>query len=204
METRTSESSPIRVAKVVPPNRAGGWVGITIAPGKKTPGLYNFWNRDLDTDLDRLKKLGVNTITPFLEDGELERLRIPGLVEAAKARGMRVRRFPFHDMGIPENIDDAVLFVRTVVQQFQKGERVLMHCNGGLGRAGTMAACVRLALGLDSGPEEAIATIRRLRGPRAIETREQERFVARFQKIWRNRMKCSDDNSLCNISNDSQ
>jgi ADP-ribosyl-[dinitrogen reductase] hydrolase len=184
METKTSESSPIQVVKVVPSNRSSGWVGITFAPGKKTRGTHNFWNRDLDTDLDRLKKLGVTTLTPFLENDELERLQIPDLVEAAQTRGMCVRRFPFHDVGVPEKIEDAVRFIREVARLFQKGERVLMHCNGGLGRAGTMAACVRLALGLDAGPNEAIAMVRRLRSRRAIETKEQEGFVARFQKVW--------------------
>ena len=128
--------------------------------GKKTQGTFIVWNRDLDADLDRLKSLGVTTLTPFLENDELERLQIPDLVEAAQARGMRVRRFPFHDVGIPENMEDAVRFVCEVIQLFQKGERILMHCNGGLGRAGTMAACVRLALGLDTGPCDAIATVR--------------------------------------------
>jgi len=44
-----------------------------------------------------------------------------------------------------------------VIERFYEGERLLMHCNGGLGRAGTMAACVRMALGLDANPEAAIA-----------------------------------------------
>ena len=47
-----------------------------------------------------------------------------------------------------------------------------------------MAACVRMALKLDSDPEAAIASVRKLRGERAIETREQEQFVARFRTQW--------------------
>ena len=71
-----------------------------------------------------------------------------------------------------------------VIQGFQGGGRVLIHCNGGLGRAGTMAACVRMALKLDDDPEAAIASVRKLRGERATETREQEDFVARFRTQW--------------------
>jgi ADP-ribosyl-[dinitrogen reductase] hydrolase len=54
------------------------------------------------------------------------------------------------------------------------GHDVLVHCRGGLGRAGTIAARLLVELGMD--PAEAIARVRAVR-PGAIETREQERFV---------------------------
>ena len=77
-----------------------------------------------------------------------------------------------------------VQFVRDAIQCCEEGGWVLMHCNGGLGRAGTMAACVRMALKLDADPESAIASVRVLRGWRAIETFEQEQFVGRFRTQW--------------------
>jgi protein-tyrosine phosphatase len=184
MDTKTSETSPIFVVGMVPPGEQGGWVAITIAPGKKTTGSFVRWERDLEMDLDRLKVLGVTTIIPFLEDDELQGLGIPNLVAAAESRGLAVRRFPFHDVGVPEDMDQAVGFIQEVIDLFDKGERVLMHCNGGLGRAGTMAACLRLALDIDETPELAIESVRNLRSYRAIETREQERFVDRFFSAW--------------------
>ncbi len=101
MNTKTSETNPIYVVGMVPPGEQGGWVAIAIAPGKKTRGTFVRWERDLDLDLDRLKVLGVTTLVPFLEDDELQGLNIPNLVEAAEARGLSVRRFPFHDVGVP-------------------------------------------------------------------------------------------------------
>ena len=184
MKTQNSQTSPIRVVKIVPANEVGGWVAISLAPGKKTLGNFVHWDRDLATDLDRLKELGVTTLVPFLTDEELKCLKIPKLVEAAVERGFVVLRFPFRDGGIPANMPEAVQFVRDVIQCHEEGERVLMHCNGGLGRAGTMAACVRMALKLDADPESAIASVRVLRGWRAIETFEQEQFVGRFRTQW--------------------
>jgi ADP-ribosyl-[dinitrogen reductase] hydrolase len=184
MKTKTSIDSPIFIVEVVPPNDKGGWIAITIAPGKKTRGTFVQWDRDLDTDLDRLKELGVTTLTPFIEDDEMKRLKIPNLVEATKARGIDVVRFPFHDVGIPDDMDATITFIDDVITRFTTGERILMHCNGGLGRAGTIAVCVRLALGLDTDPDQAITMIRKLRSHRAIETKEQERFVGRFQIAW--------------------
>ena len=184
MKTENSQSSPIRVIKIVPANEAGGWVAISLAPGKKTLGTYVHWDRDLRTDLNRLKELGVTTFVPLLTEDDLNRLKIPNLIEAVRERGLAVLRFPFRDGGIPENMAEAVQFVKDVIERFHRGERLLMHCNGGLGRAGTMAACVRMALGLDVDSEAAIASVRGLRGWRAIETWEQEEFVASFWKSW--------------------
>ena len=188
MPTKTSISSPLMINQVVPPSattatdKGAGWVAITLAPGKKTQGANNYWDRDLDADLDRLVELGTTSLVPLLEDDELVRLKIPTLVESAKQRGLSVQRFPYHDGGIPEDIQETVEFVQGICKRFEAGEHIVMHCNGGLGRAGTMAACVRLALGLDISPEQAIASVRKARGPRAIENSVQENFVACFME----------------------
>jgi protein-tyrosine phosphatase len=49
---------------------------------------------------------------------------------------------------------------------------------GGLGRSGMIAACTLVDAGLS--PTAAIASVRAARGPRALETSEQEEFVSRF------------------------
>jgi ADP-ribosyl-[dinitrogen reductase] hydrolase len=51
---------------------------------------------------------------------------------------------------------------------------VLVHCRGGLGRAGTIAARLLVELGME--PIKAIASVRAVR-PGAIETTEQEKFI---------------------------
>ncbi len=181
MKTKTSITSPIGINKIASQSSGGcGWVAITLAPGKQTTGTYNYWDRDLDRDLDRLRELGTTTLIPFLEDDELRRLEIPNLIESAKSKGFTVGRFPFHDGGIPKDMDSTIEMVDDIISFLNDGERIVMHCNGGLGRAGTMAACVRLALGLDKTAKAAIASVRKIRSRRAIETRTQEDFIAKF------------------------
>lgn len=51
---------------------------------------------------------------------------------------------------------------------------MLVHCRGGLGRAGTIGARLLIELGME--PETAIRRVRAMR-PGAIETREQEKYV---------------------------
>ncbi len=186
MKTVSSKESPIYLVEVVPPNEAGGWVVITLAPGKKDTGKSGIiWRRDLGADLDRIKDQGITTLVPLLTDEELARLEIPDLVAEARARGLEVWRFPFHDAGIPASMEQALGFVRELCSRYAGGERLLVHCNGGLGRAGTIAACVRLALGLDGTPDQAVSAVRKARSPRAIENPEQEEFVREFHGAWK-------------------
>ena len=60
------------------------------------------------------------------------------------------------------------------------GEDVLVHCKGGLGRAGMIAARLLVELGMD--PEQAIRDVRRARKG-AIETSSQLALVRRTQPI---------------------
>jgi len=62
----------------------------------------------------------------------------------------------------------------TLRSLLQNGSNVLVHCRGGLGRAGTVAARLLIEVGME--PETAIAKVRKVR-PGAIETSEQEQFV---------------------------
>ncbi len=51
-------------------------------------------------------------------------------------------------------------------------------CMGGVGRSGTVAACVLVRQGIDA--QAAIAMVRAARHPEAVETEAQETFVRRY------------------------
>jgi hypothetical protein len=57
-------------------------------------------------------------------------------------------------------------------------QRVEVACMGGLGRTGTTLACIAVLDGVPAGA--AVDYVRRHYRPRAVETRRQRRFVARF------------------------
>lgn len=68
---------------------------------------------------------------------------------------------------------------RTAVDALMQGGKVLVHCRGGLGRAGTVAACLLVESGV--APSEAIRKVRTARSG-AIETREQQRYVMAYRQ----------------------
>ena len=61
-----------------------------------------------------------------------------------------------------------------LLARLRDGESIVLHCKGGLGRTGMVAA--RLLVELGCTPEEAIVAVRQARSG-TIETREQEAYV---------------------------
>ena len=177
---RTSDTHPIEVAWVdTDVDGGGGRLGVTLAPGKKARSAFGPpWRRDLDTDLDRLARLHkVDVLISLVEDAELGWLQIPDLVAQAEARGIAVLRLPIRDCHVPDPAKAAQV-VQAAVSMARAGLRVVFHCRGGIGRAGTLAACALRAMGADARP--AIDQVRSVR-PGAVETPGQERFVATFR-----------------------
>jgi len=169
---RTSDTHPIRVDWVTKN------IGITFAPGKKARSAFgSAWDRNLEEDLDRLRDFyKVDKLVSLVEDHELVRFSIPNLVKECTDRGMTIHRSPIIDGATPMP-GQAEAIVESVLQDLSKGKRVVFHCRGGLGRAGTLCACTLVALG--HSPQDAIDLTRRHREG-AIENRTQEFFVKKF------------------------
>jgi ADP-ribosyl-[dinitrogen reductase] hydrolase len=173
---RTSLTHPLQIAAVT----AGpefGRVGITFCPGKYDQHAWSgAWDRDLATDLDAIRNWGAAAIVTLLEPKELTLLRVERFGEGVLRRNMLWFHLPIVDVSIPskqfeEKWDTAGEELRAILRS---GSDVLVHCRGGLGRAGTIAARLLIELGME--PERAIAAVRAVR-PKAIESNEQERFV---------------------------
>ena len=82
------------------------------------------------------------------------------------------------DFGIPASPTEAFDQIQTALERARAGERVEIGCLGGLGRTGTVLACMAVMCGL--GSSAAIDWARADYDPRAIETPEQERWVSWF------------------------
>lgn len=176
---RTSVTDPIEVDFLPTPDLAGA-VGMTIAPGKKTASLFGPpWRRDLATDLDRLVKVyGIDVLVCLVEDHELLGLGIPRLVAEAESRGMTVHRLPIRDVDVPDRMAPVRDLVATIADHARAGRSVVIHCRGGLGRAGTIAGCFLVDQGLT--PDAAVETLHEVRSPNSPETYEQEDFIVRY------------------------
>jgi protein-tyrosine phosphatase len=77
----------------------------------------------------------------------------------AKTVPCAIEFFPIPDFWVPGDREAFWLLASKLAMQLKMGGRVLIHCGAGIGRTGTLATCVLLALGeAKAKAEEAIGT----------------------------------------------
>lgn len=113
--------------------------------------------RDVAGDPDSaLAATGATTLVCLNQRGELER-RAPGYLDWVLAnRDGRSLWFPIRNFHA-ESADATMPFLDLMVERLERGDRVVMHCAFGQGRAGTMAVCVLVMLGAPL--DEALRTV---------------------------------------------
>ncbi|THU80112.1 phosphatases II [Dendrothele bispora CBS 962.96] len=148
---------PLDSPGLQPPSFVLGNILLSSCPGKKVrlhgpvrgrSGVC----RDLDADLQRMKDLGVRCIVCCLDDTELEFLGVPWAEyeRATNKLGMDVLRLPTPE-GLSPSLTPADLDreLTSLIQNYTlRGIPVLVHCRGGVGRAGVIACCWIIKLGL--------------------------------------------------------
>jgi hypothetical protein len=82
------------------------------------------------------------------------------------------------DFGVPDDQGRLIAALRSLLERAQSGERVEVGCLGGHGRTGTALACLAILAGHPRG--DAVAWVRVNYCADAVETSEQESFVAEF------------------------
>jgi NAD-dependent SIR2 family protein deacetylase/tetratricopeptide (TPR) repeat protein/protein-tyrosine phosphatase len=183
----TSDSHPLRVDFVQSEefpilNR----LGMTFAPGKKQKGaMSGNWNRNMYRDMLRLREhYDVDLQVSLLEYEEFNELGLEGFEGQSERRKISLIKFPIRDESVPTSHKSFAKVIREIVRQLNDGKRVVVHCKGGLGRTGLTVACAIVAASRNQiNSTEAIKMVRQAR-PRAIETIQQEKFVALFEEYW--------------------
>ncbi|SGY60870.1 BQ5605_C007g04497 [Microbotryum silenes-dioicae] len=149
--------------------------------------------RDVVLDLQRAKDEGVGIVICCLDDTELAFLGSPWheYAQACDELDLSVIRIPMVEGFAPSSAAslDAQLG-RIIREHTLRGESVLAHCRGGIGRAGLVATCWMLKMGFISGDaerfeesdpmsivERVIEVIRKRRSIKSIETPIQVAFL---------------------------
>jgi protein-tyrosine phosphatase len=168
---RLQRSGPLRVDWLAAQYTQAGKLGLTILPGRRD------YLRELDVDLASLKQQNVSHVVCLIAPNEFGRYGVDNLLQAYQEAGFSVHHRPIMDQRVCSQAE-----MRETVQwisgNLAQGASIMVHCVGGLGRSGTVAASYLKSQGLDT--DAAIAEVRRARSPRAIETKLQEDFVAAF------------------------
>jgi atypical dual specificity phosphatase len=121
-----------------------------------------------DTALAALQEQGISVLINLHEQAHLN--------ARLQAYGLSSVYIPIKDFSAPssEQLRRAIAAIDEAVGQ---GQRVAVHCGGGLGRTGTVLACYLVHQGIP--PDDAIERVRALR-PGSIETRAQVATIRTF------------------------
>lgn len=115
-----------------------------------------FWLTSLPDSEQRLEwfmaetvEVGVTHLVVLTEDQELRKLAPAyALALASDQFAFSVTRLPIRDYSIPDDLACFRLTAANIADLLRRGERIVMHCRGGVGRTGLMAQAVLMELGV--------------------------------------------------------
>jgi hypothetical protein len=142
------------------------------------------------TRIDALLDAGVRRFIDLTAEHEGPGPYTSILLERAATRGIRVdhRRFAIPDFGVPSStLMRATL--DAIYAAIDAGERLYLHCWGGVGRTGTVVGCLLREQGFDAADALDViarkwqAMEKRTRHPNSPETRGQIAFIERWTGV---------------------
>ncbi|WP_260596609.1 cyclin-dependent kinase inhibitor 3 family protein [Sphingomonas endolithica] len=169
----------------VTPGEGIGRIGISFCPGKwQATAMTGAWARDIEIDLDAVAEWGAAAVVTLVEEKELIALRVESMGMAVTSREMQWFHLPIPDVTAPGPSFEATWIDAgpALLKLLRSRRDVFVHCKGGLGRAGTIAARLLVELGVN--PEQAIADVRAVRLG-AIQVPEQEAYVRALRRKCR-------------------
>ena len=145
-------------------------LGVSQFPGKNLQNIF-----DLSSFLKYLqiiKKQKVKIVVSLLPDNEKNKLGLDDLIWSKEE--VEYIQFPINDFSVPpkKKFNELKKLISFIKENLMLSKHVLIHCNGGKGRSGMIAALVLKAM----KEKDPIKKVReKVIG--AIETEEQEIFV---------------------------
>ena len=145
-------------------------LGVSQFPGKNLQNIFDL--SSFLKDLQIIKKQKVKIVVSLLPDNEKNKLGLDDLIWSKEE--VEYIQFPISDFSVPpkKKFNELKKLISFIKENLMLSKPVLIHCNGGKGRSGMIAALVLKAM----KEKDPIKKVReKVIG--AIETEEQEIFV---------------------------
>lgn len=131
---------------------------------------------------NKAARWGAAAVVTLVENAELDELHLWDLEKEVRRRFVEWHHLPIRDVSVADAAFKRSWPAHAARLQalLDAGANVLVHCRGGLGRAGMVAARLLVERGVD--PETAMSEVRAVRAG-AVETPNQEQWVRQGSKI---------------------
>ena len=145
-------------------------LGVSQFPGKNLQNIFDL--SSFSNDLQIIKKQKIKIVVSLLPDNEKNKLGLDDFIWSKEE--VEYIQFPINDFSVPpkKKFNELKKLISFIKENLMLSKHVLIHCNGGKGRSGMIAALVLKAM----KEKDPIKKVReKVIG--AIETEEQEIFV---------------------------
>ena len=164
----------------VEPKGVNGKIILTCFPGRNGE-KKSFNNEIFLDDLKNFHQLNCSAIVSLVEDSEFEKMYDKKLfVHEVYNKNLNWFHLPIVDLKAPDHkfVDRWQTTKSLLKNELICGKNIVIHCMGGKGRSGTIAAILLIEFGNKN--DEVINIIRKNRKG-AIETKEQEDFILAYR-----------------------
>jgi protein-tyrosine phosphatase len=119
-----------------------------------------------------------------MEESDIKAVSLDPLIfkNTIENLGIRYLHFPIVDAGVPTEADEKRWQEEIspfLLSELTKGKKVFVHCRGGLGRTGIIAARILIDAGVSNDTDEIMRIVRTARS-NAIENTIQEEWIRKF------------------------
>uniref|UniRef100_A0A3Q1I731 Cyclin-dependent kinase inhibitor 3 n=1 Tax=Anabas testudineus TaxID=64144 RepID=A0A3Q1I731_ANATE len=174
MRTREEQLTPFHIS----------WLPLSIVDCSQFLGICALPGCNFkDLKFKELQNQGVQDVFVFCTRGELNKYRVPSLLEVYQQHGFTVHHMPFPDGDVPE-LEQCCQILKELQVSLENNRRTVIHCYGGLGRSALIAACLLLQFSLTMTANKAIEILREHRGGGAIQTVKQYNFLHEFREKY--------------------
>ena len=136
----------------------------------------------LEDEIQSLKYLGYSVVVSFLTKVEELELELEEENNFCKKNDVEFISFPIIDRGVPAE-QEFLALVSDLYNKIIKGEKIILHCRGGIGRAGITASSILIKHGLISNDAfERVSKARKINVP---DTEEQKNWVQNIEQLLR-------------------
>lgn len=148
----------------------GGSLIFTPCPGTK--------GTDLATSVAQLKQAGANAVITLMPNKEMALFGVETLPEVCAQHGLTWFHLPIEDDAAPatEFLQSWVKYKQQANSILDKNGTIAIHCKGGSGRTGLMAAIILLERGIDF--VQAVSMVKSLR-PKSLKLQPHIEYLNR-------------------------